>query len=28
MDFGFWNDVAGFDINLHLINYSNLSTNG
>jgi general L-amino acid transport system permease protein len=26
--FGFWNDVAGFDINLHLINYSNLSTYG
>ena len=28
MAFGFWNDVAGFDINLHLINYSNLSTYG
>ena len=28
MGFGFWNDVAGFDINLHLINYSNLSTYG
>src|ERR1700677_2034410 len=28
MSFGFWNDVAGFDINLHLINYSNLSTYG
>ena len=26
--FGFWNDVAGFDINLHLINYTNLSTYG
>ena len=26
--FGFWNDVAGFDINLHLINYSNRSTYG
>ena len=26
--FGFWNDVAGFDINLHLISYSNLSTYG
>lgn len=26
--FGFWNDVAGFDINLHLITYSNLSTYG
>ena len=25
---GFWNQVAGFDINLHLINYSNLSTYG
>ena len=23
-----WNDVAGFDINLHLISYSNLSTYG
>jgi general L-amino acid transport system permease protein len=28
MGFGFWNDVAGFDINLHLIQYSNLSTYG
>src|ERR1700677_2667178 len=28
LGFGFWNDVAGFDINLHLINYSNLSTYG
>src|SRR5580698_2516648 len=28
MGFGFWNDVAGFDINLHVINYSNLSTYG
>src|ERR1700689_1849085 len=28
MGFGFWNDVAGFDINLRLINYSNLSTFG
>src|SRR6201996_8119034 len=28
MGFGFWNDVAGFDINLHLIRYSNLSTYG
>ena len=28
MGFGFWNDVAGFDINLHLTNYSNLSTYG
>src|SRR5271154_369412 len=28
MGFGFWNDVAGFDINLRLINYSNLSTYG
>jgi general L-amino acid transport system permease protein len=28
MGFGFWNDVAGFDINLHLITYSNLSTYG
>jgi general L-amino acid transport system permease protein len=28
MGFGFWNDVAGFDINLHLIGYSNLSTYG
>ena len=28
MGFGFWNDVAGFDINLHLINYSNRSTYG
>ena len=28
MGFGFWNDIAGFDINLHLISYSNLSTYG
>ena len=28
MGFGFWNDVAGFDIDLHLISYSNLSTYG
>ena len=28
MGFEFWNDVAGFDINLHLIQYSNLSTYG
>jgi general L-amino acid transport system permease protein len=28
MGFRFWNDVAGFDINLHLISYSNLSTYG
>src|SRR5271163_3062551 len=28
MGFGFWNDVAGFDINLHLINYTELSTYG
>jgi len=28
MGFGFWNNVAGFDINLHLISYSNLSTYG
>src|SRR5690348_788003 len=28
MGFGFWNDVAGFDINLHLISYSNVSTYG
>ena len=28
MGFGFWNDVAGFDINLHLIKYSDLSTYG
>src|ERR1700678_2675911 len=28
MGFGFWNDVAGFDINLRLISYSNLSTFG
>lgn len=26
--FGFWNEVAGFDINLHLISYTNLSTYG
>ena len=24
MGFGFWNQVAGFDINLHLIPYSGL----
>jgi len=28
MGFGFWNQVAGFDINLHLVSYSNLSTYG
>jgi general L-amino acid transport system permease protein len=28
MGFGFWNDAAGFEINLHLISYSNLSTYG
>ena len=28
MGFGFWNQVAGFDINLHLISYTNLSTYG
>jgi len=28
MGFGFWNEVAGFDINLHLIKYTNLSTYG
>ena len=28
MGFGFWNEVAGFDINLHLIPYSALSTYG
>jgi general L-amino acid transport system permease protein len=28
MGFGFWNDVAGFQINLHLIPYSELSTYG
>jgi general L-amino acid transport system permease protein len=28
MGFEFWNQVAGFDINLHLISYSNLSTYG
>jgi general L-amino acid transport system permease protein len=28
MGFGFWNQVAGFDINLHLISYNNLSTYG
>jgi general L-amino acid transport system permease protein len=28
MGFGFWNNVAGFDINLRLIPYSNLSTYG
>ena len=26
--FGFWNQVAGFEINLHLIDYSGLSTYG
>ena len=28
MGFGFWNQTAGFDINLHLIPYSDLSTYG
>lgn len=28
MGFGFWNEVAGFDINLHLISYNDLSTYG
>ena len=28
MGFGFWNQVAGFEINLHLIPYSGLSTYG
>jgi general L-amino acid transport system permease protein len=28
MGFGFWNQVAGFEINLHLINYSGQSTYG
>src|SRR6202161_3926993 len=28
MGFRFWNEVAGFDINLHLISYTNLSTYG
>ena len=28
MGFGFWNEVAGFDINLHLIPYSATSTYG
>jgi general L-amino acid transport system permease protein len=28
MGFGFWNEAAGFDINLHLISYNNLSTYG
>ena len=28
LGFGFWNQVAGFDINLHLIPYSPLSTYG
>jgi general L-amino acid transport system permease protein len=28
LGFGFWNQVAGFDINLHLISYTNLSTYG
>jgi general L-amino acid transport system permease protein len=28
MGFGFWNEIAGFDINLHLINYTDLSTYG
>src|SRR5271170_2059505 len=28
MGFGFWNEVAGFDINLHLIDYTELSTYG
>jgi general L-amino acid transport system permease protein len=26
--FGFWNEVAGFDINLHLVKYTDLSTYG
>ncbi|HZZ61342.1 MAG TPA: amino acid ABC transporter permease, partial [Roseiarcus sp.] len=26
MGFGFWNQVAGFDINLHLIPFSAVST--
>ena len=28
MGFGFWNEVAGFEINFHLIEYSGLSTYG
>ena len=28
MGFGFWNQIAGFEINLHLIPYSGLSTYG
>src|SRR5271165_6711331 len=28
LGFGFWNEVAGFDINFHLIDYSPLSTYG
>lgn len=28
LGFGFWNQVAGFDINLHLIDYSPVSTYG
>jgi len=28
MGLGFWNEVAGFDINLHLIRYTDLSTYG
>ena len=28
MGFGFWDQVAGFEINLHLIPYSGLSTYG
>ena len=28
LGFGFWNEVAGFDINIHLIPYSPLSTYG
>jgi general L-amino acid transport system permease protein len=28
MGFGFWNEVAGFEINLHFIGYSGLSTYG
>ena len=28
LGFGFWNDTAGFDINLSLIDYSALSTYG
>src|SRR5208283_768164 len=28
MGFGFWNQIAGFEINLHLIEYSDVSTYG